>query len=166
MKKSMYIAGLLLVLNSPFIKAAPNENLKDNKTIIKKNINSAVKRVPIKPVTFNILPATGEARRWLTTLDKKEFGSAWEKSSILVRNTITKEEFIKQSTRSREPMGSFVKREIIMAQPKTELPGAPKGQYVLITFKSQFHHKDKVSETIMMQKDPDNSWRVAGYFAY
>lgn len=161
MKKILSLITLSLICCSNSLQA--DENLTD-KTISKTALKSIIKQVPTKVVTFNVLPATSEARRWLKTLDKKQFGDAWEKASILVRQTVTKEEFIKQATRSREPLGSFIKREILMAQPKTELPGAPKGQYVLITFKSDFFNNHKVSETVMIQKDPDNSWRVAGYY--
>lgn len=110
------------------------------------------------------MPAIQEARHWLGILDKKQYDEAWERASILVQKSITKEEFIEQARRSREPLGSFIKRTIIMAQPRTELPGAPKGKYVLITFNSVFHNKAKVTESIMIEQEADTTWKVAGYF--
>ncbi len=134
------------------------------KQSVKNNIKTAISQIPTKKIMFNVMPATREARHWLGILDKKQFDEAWEKASVLVQKSITKEAFINHARRSREPLGSFIKREIIMAQPHTQLPGSPKGRYVLITFKSQFHNKQKVTETIMLQQETDESWRVAGYF--
>lgn len=155
----MNITLIFLAFYTPFSQA------QEKSPEFKKEMRALIKQVPTKVTVFNVMPATSEARKWLTIMDHNDFSHAWEQASILVRQSITKEAFIKEASRSREPLGSFIKRDILIAQPKTEMPGAPQGQYVLITFKSEFHNKQPVNETIIVQKDPDNSWRVAGYFA-
>ncbi len=158
----------LLSLTSPFLvnlalaDTPPSPTTRESS--VHKNVKAAISHVPTKIITFNVIPATSEARHWLSILDENKFDEAWEKASLLVKESISKEAFIAQALRSREPLGSFIKRDILMAQPHTQFPGSPKGHYVLITFKSTFHNKDKVTETIMVQQEPDTTWRVAGYF--
>jgi len=148
-------------LSSSFIYAASTNEQYEVPTDIK----SIVKQLPTKTVTFNVIPATVAARKWLKILDKNQFGHCWENSSVLVKKNLSKEAFIKEATRSRQPFGSFIKRDIIMSQPKVELPGSPKGKYVIIKFESEFVNKKKVTQTVIVQQDPDQVWRVAAYFA-
>ncbi len=129
------------------------------------NIKSIASQIPTKIVHFNVIPATVAARSWLKMLDKNQYGRCWEESSVLVKQNLSKESFIKAATRSRQPLGTFIKRNIIMSEPKTKLPGAPAGKYVLIKFESEFSNKKKVSQTVIIQQDPDQVWRVGAYFA-
>lgn len=46
----------------------------------------------------------------------------------------------------------------------TELPGAPDGEYVVLEFETTFEHKKKGGERVVMMKEPDGSWRAAGYY--
>jgi len=131
---------------------------------VKTDPKSLMEYVPNKVVAFNIMPATKAARIWLNLLDQSKYASCWEQASVLVRKSISKEAFIKQATRSRQPLGTFMERTVFFIQPKTNLPGAPKGKYVLIKFNSIFSNKEKTTETLIIQQDPNNSWRVAGYF--
>lgn len=133
----------------------------DNK---KESIKKAISHIPTQKIMFNVMPATKAARQWLKILDSKKYDEAWEKASPMVQKAITKEAFINQARRSREPLGQLVNRDILMAQPHTQLPGSPEGKYVLITFKCQFHNKAKVTESVMVQEEPDTTWKVAGYF--
>lgn len=131
----------------------------------KLSVKHAIQQVPKEAVSFPVLPATHAGRQWLQLLDQDKFAKSWQQASILVKKNISQDDFVKSAERTRLPLGSLEKRTVIMVQPKTEMPGAPKGKYVLMTFKSKFNNKaEDVTEMLMLQEDPDKQWRVAAYF--
>jgi hypothetical protein len=40
----------------------------------------------------------------------------------------------------------------------------PKGEYVILQYKTEFAGRGKVIETITSMLDKDGKWRVSGYF--
>lgn len=114
--------------------------------------------------TANLAAGTEAGRAWLILLDKNDFGSAWEKASVLVREHVTKANFINNAEQVRKRLGKLISRELVISQYKTSLPGAPEGEYVILRFESNFEHKKKITEMVTPQKDPDGIWRVAGYY--
>ncbi len=46
----------------------------------------------------------------------------------------------------------------------TSLPGAPKGQYVVVQYKTSFANKPSAIETITPMLEKDKKWRVSGYY--
>jgi hypothetical protein len=47
---------------------------------------------------------------------------------------------------------------------QTDLPNAPKGEYVILQYKTEFAGRGPVIETITPMLDKDGKWRVSGYF--
>ena len=47
---------------------------------------------------------------------------------------------------------------------KSVLQGAPDGEYVIITFETEFENKKSAIETVTPMMDKDGKWRVSGYF--
>ena len=54
--------------------------------------------------------------------------------------------------------------EVASAKFSTSLRGAPDGEYVVFQFKSSIGNKASALETVTAMKDPDDTWRLAGYF--
>jgi hypothetical protein len=54
-------------------------------------------------------------------------------------------------------------RKVSSKQLTHELPGAPDGTYVVLTFDTRFEHKERGVETVTMMLD-DGRFRGAGYF--
>ncbi len=67
------------------------------------------------------------------------------------------------SKNARKPFGKFVSRELLGANYRSELPGAPTGDYVVFQFRSSFEKKDGVIETITPML-VNGSWQVSGYY--
>ena len=65
---------------------------------------------------------------------------------------------------SRDPLGKVLSRKVKSAAFKTELPGAPDGQYVVIQYDTSFEHKQSALETVTPMLDRDGKWRVSGYY--
>jgi hypothetical protein len=55
-------------------------------------------------------------------------------------------------------------RTLQSVTPKSALPGAPDGQYVVIEFSSSFEHKANAIETVTPVIDTDGKWHVSGYY--
>jgi hypothetical protein len=63
-----------------------------------------------------------------------------------------------------EPMGKLRLRTLQSATYTTILPGAPDGEYVMILYESSFEHKQTAQETVIVSREKDKAWRVAGYY--
>ena len=166
MKRSIsIILSTFIVLTASQYGYAKNSEETSPQPSTQLNTKELIKQIPTKAVSFSIIPATTAARDWLKLMDQDKFAQCWQQASVLVRKSVNEKDFVESAKRSRLPLGSLIKREITMVEPKTKLPGSPKGKYVIATFKAKFHNKaDPVTEILMLQVDPDNQWRVAGYF--
>jgi hypothetical protein len=62
--------------------------------------------------------------------------------------------------------GTMLSREFIFQEETTSIPGAPDGEYVIMSFKTSFENKELAIETVTSLLDTDNTWRVSGYHLY
>ena len=107
------------------------------------------------------LAATG----WLTLLDRRDWGTAWERSSALFRKNVPLGTWMDNVPKVREPFGALKERNVLNAVYKTTLPGHPNGEYVTVNFASKFEKKADVLELVTTMREPDGRWRVTGYSA-
>jgi hypothetical protein len=61
-------------------------------------------------------------------------------------------------------MGKLESRKLQSASYTTLLPGVPSGEYVVILYETSFDHKPTSQETVIMSREKDKAWRVAGYY--
>lgn len=61
-------------------------------------------------------------------------------------------------------MGNLKNRSVVSATFVEELPGAPKGKYVVIQYASEYTKKAEAIETVIPMLGEDGTWRVSGYF--
>ena len=105
------------------------------------------------------------AHAWLLLLDRKDWGTAWEASSGVFRQTVPLGTWMDNIPKLRDPLGAFVERQPGLALYKKTLPGRPAGDYVTVSFMSKFAGKEQVVETVTTVREPDGRWRVTGYTA-
>jgi hypothetical protein len=108
--------------------------------------------------------ATDVAKTWVGLVDAGKYAESWDAAAALFRAAVTKEQWAQKVKPVREPLGKVVSRELLTAEYKTALPGAPDGEYVVIQFKTVFANKKDSVETITPMKDKDGQWRVSGYY--
>ena len=109
-------------------------------------------------------PAETSATGWLVLVDKGRFSEAWEKGATVFRNGLTREAWLESVTPVREALGRLEERSLLSATPATSMPRGPKGEYLVLKFEARFAAGVSMTETVTTVKDPDGSWRVAGYF--
>jgi hypothetical protein len=105
------------------------------------------------------------AHAWLLLLDRKDWGTAWDASSQVFRQTVPLPAWMEGIPKLREPFGAFIERQPLEATYKSTLAGRPDGDYVTVRFASRFANKAQVEEAVTTVRDPDGRWRVTGYTA-
>ncbi|HYX21192.1 MAG TPA: DUF4019 domain-containing protein [Thermoanaerobaculia bacterium] len=108
--------------------------------------------------------AEAAARAWLTLVDAGQYGESWDAAASLFRSALSRDQWRAALDRVRRPLGRVSSRKLLGAKFATELPNAPKGEYVVIRFATDFEHETGAVETITPTKERDGTWRVSGYF--
>ncbi len=107
------------------------------------------------------------ARTWLALVDAGRYLDSWDALSPYFRGLVTREKWDAQLVNLRTPFGIVKSRKLAWKKYTTELEYAPKGEYVVIMFKTVFERMPKGQkeqvETIVPMLQRDGTWRVAGY---
>jgi hypothetical protein len=97
-------------------------------------------------------------------VDKGDAATSWANASALFRARLKESDWAKALAGARQPLGDLVRRALQGGKQVSELPGAPDGDYVVLTYGSEFENKRAAVETVTPMRDRDNEWRVSGYF--
>ncbi len=108
--------------------------------------------------------ATKAADAWLKLVDDGKYKETWEQAPTVFRNHVSPDKWEAKLRATREPLGAAVSRKFKSAQFKTNLPGAPPGEYVVIEYDTSFENKKDAVETVTPMRDTEGAWRVSGYF--
>lgn len=103
------------------------------------------------------------AQNALALLDQADYSSSWDKADELVKKAVTKSQWQQALTQVRSPLGKVMLREQLSSQAFTDLPNAPKGNYLVIQYKTAFANKKSAIETLTLKGD-QGKWYLAGYF--
>jgi len=104
------------------------------------------------------------ATTWLVLVDALKYGESWDAAAEFFKKAVTRSQWVDALTKVRSPLGGLVTRKLRASRYVTDLNGAPTGEYVVIEFDTKFASGDPMIERITPMKDPDGTWRVAGYF--
>jgi hypothetical protein len=112
-------------------------------------------------------PKVSEARRaaldWLALTDANNGEASWNAASKKFQTSMTPADWSQGLQNARVPYGAVEQRTVVSAQATTQFPGAPEGEYAVITFTTAFANKRGVGETLSMERELDGKWRVVGY---
>jgi len=108
--------------------------------------------------------AKGAAKHWLTLVDSGNYAQSWEEAAAVMKTTVAKEQWLEILNANRAPLGTLISRRLSLAQYTSDLPGAPAGQYVVLTYESTFANRGSVIETATPTLDKDGKWRVSVYY--
>ena len=108
--------------------------------------------------------AISGALNWLTLVDEAKYEDSWNDAAEYFKTVVKKEQWVQSLQAVRKPLGNIISRETKNATYKASLPGAPKGQYVIIPFQTSFKNKNSAIETVTPMLDKDGNWRVSGYY--
>jgi hypothetical protein len=123
----------------------------------------AASALPARAAETNEAAALQAAEAWLKLIDAGQYGASWDEASASFRKAVSRSMWEKKAAAAREPLGKVLSRKVASKQLTHELPGAPDGTYVVMTFDTRFEHKERGVETVSMMLD-DGRFRGAGYF--
>ena len=112
----------------------------------------------------DVVAAEQSAKAWLELVDKRNYDKSWDEAANLFKAQVKKVQWAPKINAVRTKVGPFKSRTKKYSKFMTELPGAPKGKYVVFQYKSSFKNLETATETITPMKDSDGKWRVSGYF--
>jgi hypothetical protein len=104
------------------------------------------------------------AEDWLALIDAEDYAASWEAAARSFQSAVTAETWAAQLAAGRAQVGAAEERELAHTQPLTDPPGAPPGEYVQLRYDSTFGGAGRVTENVVLVRDGDRGWRVAGYF--
>ena len=110
-------------------------------------------------------PAMRAMLAWLEILDSGYYGRGWEDAAPYLKEGMPKLRFETSVQAVREPLGTVVSRKTRSAQYAPVLPGAPRGDYVVVQYTTRFANGPPagVVETVTAMRDADGAWKAAGY---
>jgi hypothetical protein len=108
--------------------------------------------------------AAREAESWLAMMDGGKYVDSWKTAAAVVRSAVTMEKWDSTMKNVRDPLGKLESRKLQSATYTTLLPNVPEGDYVVILYETSFEHKATAQETVIMSREKDKVWRVAGYY--
>jgi predicted SnoaL-like aldol condensation-catalyzing enzyme len=108
--------------------------------------------------------ATEAAEAWLELIDAGKYDDSWDTAANYFKSSVRQEKWREMAAAVRGPLGRVLSREVKATEYRTELPGAPDGEYVVIQFATSFENKKTAVETVTPMRDGDGAWRVSGYF--
>lgn len=108
--------------------------------------------------------AQQNAQNWLALVDAGSYGQSWQEASSFFQSKISKSDWEKALQQVRSPLGAVSNRTVIASAYQTDLPNAPKGEYVVLQYKTNFAGMGAGVETVSLMFDHDGKWRIAGYF--
>ncbi len=108
--------------------------------------------------------AQAAAIEWLSLTDQGQFELSWDTAAPLFQSGVTKSDWQRSLNAVRLPLGELLSREVAKSDYRTAMPGAPDGEYVVVTLDSSFANKARAVETVTAMRAPEGDWRVAGYY--
>jgi hypothetical protein len=108
--------------------------------------------------------AESAALAWLGLVDAGKYAASWDAASTSFRQHVSQAQWKAAAANARGSFGTLKSRKLQSAAFTRSVPGAPDGEYVIVTFASSFENKASAIETITPVLDTDGSWRVSGYY--
>jgi hypothetical protein len=108
--------------------------------------------------------ARPSASEWLGKLDAADYPATWAAAAGIFKAAITAQAWSQAAQAARAPLGLLRSRTEKSANFTHTLPGAPDGEYLVFQFNSVFENKAQAVETVTAKREPDGTWRIAGYF--
>lgn len=103
------------------------------------------------------------AMKWLALIDAHQYEQSWNEIAPVMKQSIDAQNWANAVGSVRNMVGALVTRAQQSITFTTQVPGAPKGKYVIIVFDTKFSKRAAV-ETVTSMLCPDGTWRVSGYY--
>ncbi|HSV20864.1 MAG TPA: DUF4019 domain-containing protein [Casimicrobiaceae bacterium] len=103
------------------------------------------------------------SQKWLQLIDRARYGDAWDLGAKPLKKTVSRKGFVDGIAQARKGYGKVAGRKPAQFARTHTLPGAPDGDYALVSFETRFANGRTADEQIVWLLESD-VWRVSGYF--
>lgn len=104
------------------------------------------------------------AEKWLKAVDSGNYTEVWAEASDVLKSAVKKEQFEDSLQSTKKAFGKLISRKEKSRTYKTSLPGAPDGEYVVLTFETSFENKKSAIETVTVQFGKNDQGKISGYY--
>jgi hypothetical protein len=104
------------------------------------------------------------ADAWLALVDGSQYEASWDSAAAPFRAAVTRSVWQTSLSSARAPFGPIRGRTLLSAVYRTELPGVPPGEYVVMQYEAEVAGDRTIVETVTPMREPDGGWRVSGYY--
>lgn len=104
------------------------------------------------------------AEEWLALVDSGNYAQSWSDAASYFKDQLTAEQWSAALTKVVKQIGTVESRKFLSATYMTQVPNAPKGEYVIILYEATLENGTQAVETVTPMKDTDQEWRVSGYY--
>ena len=108
-------------------------------------------------------PSTKAVDSWLNIIDNSQYAKSYQATAPLFKEQLTEQKWVEALEQVRKPLGKVVSRQMKEAKEVSDLPGVPKGEYLVVMYQTDFENKAAAIETVTFKKESD-TWLAAGYF--
>ena len=98
------------------------------------------------------------ARAWLATMDRGEYGDAWQTAHASFQQAVTSKVWTEKGVAIRTPLGGVVSREL-----SADSKPSVSGKVATVKFKTRFDGMSETNETVTLAKDDTGAWRATSY---
>ena len=116
------------------------------------------------PGGSDLAAADAVAQQWIALVDAGQYAESWQAAGKLFQANMQQQNWVQALTSARTPLGKATSREMTGHEAKTDIPGAPAGQYALVGFATNFEAQADIIETVTLYLE-DGQWKVVGYTA-
>lgn len=107
--------------------------------------------------------SAASAQAWLSLIDLQRYGEAYGSTGEIFRTSVTPDDWRRKLASAREPLGPVRSRSLMTNEARTELPGAPDGDWRILRFSTTFANKAAAVETVVLRRE-EGGYAVEGYF--
>jgi hypothetical protein len=106
--------------------------------------------------------AQAAAEEWLALNDAETFSLSWARTAQPLKQVAHDEATFARTLKASRPAGSVLSRTRVAVKHTRSWPSRPDGDYVQLRFETIFSEDGAALETVLVAKDADGQWRVAG----
>ena len=108
--------------------------------------------------------AQAAARDWLVLVDRSDAQASWNAAGTKFHAALSLSGWTDALRKQRGPMGAMKSRTALNTRFQKTFPGAPDGDYALVSYATSFANNAHGHETLTLEHEVDGKWRVVGYF--
>jgi hypothetical protein len=124
---------------------------------------SEAPRAPTASASEADAASADSAQAWFSLIGGHDWAAAWRASGALMTSRLTEQLWTAKVEPVRTPLGKVVSRVFQTVIRTATLPGAPDGDYEVLTFRTSFTNKRDATETVVLAHE-GQAWKADGYF--